>query len=128
MYIPSAFQVVFMQRYSFATLITAGDEPFVTHLPLLVDAAGAGHGTLIGHFARPNPHWQLDHVGHGSLAIFHGPHAYISPSWYRSGSPAVPTWNYATVHAWGRLSLLTDPAEVEAVLGRTVSAPCTHRS
>jgi transcriptional regulator len=129
MYIPSAFQITdlptlhaFMRQHSFATLVTAGEEPFVTHLPLLVDSgSGAGErGTLIGHFAKPNSHWQLDHAAHISLAIFHGPHAYISPSWYRSGAPAVPTWNYATVHAQGKLSLLTAHDDVAAVLARTV--------
>jgi transcriptional regulator len=126
MYIPAAFRVEdtaalheLMRRYSFATLVTAAEEPFITHLPLLVNEDGA-KGTLVGHFARPNPHWQLDHAQRDSVAIFQGPHAYISPAWYRSGSPAVPTWNYVTVHAWGKLSLISDPAEVGVVLARMV--------
>jgi len=129
MYIPTAFRVealaelhAFMREYSFATLITAGDEPFITHLPLLLDPAAGPYGTLIGHFARPNAHWQMDHARLPSIAVFHGPHAYISPTWYRSGSPAVPTWNYAAVHATGKLSLLTDAADAAAVLQRTVDA------
>lgn len=128
MYIPAAFRVddvgtlhAFMKRHSFATLVTTGEEPFATHLPLLVDAERGLHGTLVGHFARPNPHWQLSHALHTSVAMFHGPHAYVSPSWYRSGAPAVPTWNYAAVHAWGKLSVITDPAAVAAVLERTVA-------
>ena len=129
MYIPACFRVTdlstlhdFMRRYSFATLVTASDEPLVSHLPLLLESGpDAGeHGTLIGHFAKPNPHWQFNHAAHTSLAIFHGPHAYISPSWYRSGALAVPTWNYATVHAWGKLSLIEDHAATAAVLERTV--------
>ena len=129
MYIPAAFRVddpaalhALMRRHSFATLVTAGEEPFVTHVPLLLDADDGPNGTLTGHFARPNPHWQLDHARHASVAIFHGPHAYISPSWYRSGSPAVPTWNYAAVHAWGKLSLLPERADVAGVLERTLAA------
>jgi transcriptional regulator len=128
MYIPSAFRVddsavlnAFIRRHSFATLITAGDEPFITHLPLLLDLDGEGRRTLLGHFARTNTHWQLDHARHASVSIFHGPHAYVSPSWYRSGSPAVPTWNYAVVHAWGRLSVISESDEVEAVLRRFVN-------
>jgi transcriptional regulator len=127
MYIPAAFRVddlsalhAFMRRYSFATLVTAGDEPFVTRVPLLLDAASGPFGTLIGHFARPNPHGQLDHARHASVAMFDGPHAYVSPSWYSGGAPAVPTWNYAAVHAWGNLALLADPADVAAVLERMV--------
>ena len=128
MYTPSAFRVddlptlhAFIRRYSFATLITAGEEPFITHLPLLLDADRGSCGTIIGHFAKPNPHAQLDHARQPTVAIFHGPHVYISPSWYRSCSPAVPTWNYAVVHAWGRLSLITDPARTAAILDHTVA-------
>lgn len=128
MYVPASFRVddpaalhALMRRHSFATLVTAGEEPCVTHLPLLLDVNDGAGGTLIGHFARPNPHCQLDHLGLASVAIFHGPHAYISPAWYRSGSPAVPTWNYATVHAWGKLSLLCEPADVAAVLEQTLA-------
>jgi transcriptional regulator len=124
-YIPTSFRIhdrdtlhAFVRQYSFATLVTAGDEPFATHLPLLLDPDRGAHGTLVGHFARANPHWQMDHCRYGNLAIFHGPHAYISPSWYRSGAPAVPTWNYAAVHASGKLSLVEDPAEVADVLER----------
>jgi transcriptional regulator len=131
MYVPSAFRVDdlptlhrFIRSYSFATLVTAGAEPFVTHLPLLLDVhqdAPADRGTLVGHFAKPNPHWQLDHAAHQSVAIFHGPHAYISPSWYRSGAPAVPTWNYAVVHAWGTLAPIADRDRTAAILERTVA-------
>lgn len=86
MYIPSAFRVddpavlnAFIRRHSFATLITAGDGPFITHLPLRLEA-DENRGTLLGHFARTNPHWQLDHARQSGVAVFHGPHAYISRS------------------------------------------------
>src|SRR5688500_4108942 len=127
MYIPQSFRSDdretlhgFMRQYSFATLVTGGSEPFATHLPLLLDASRGPHGTLIGHFARPNPHWQCDHQSNGSLAIFHGPHAYVSPSWYPSAAPAVPTWNYATVHAAGRLVVVEDGSYVADLLERMV--------
>jgi transcriptional regulator len=136
MYIPAGFRVddpgvlhTFMRQHSFATLVTAGEEPFVTRVPLLVDAAGGPYGALIGHFARPNPHWQLDHARLASVAMFDGPHAYISPSWYASGAPAVPTWNYTAVHAWGKLSLLSDADDVAVVLERMVEVfepPTSH--
>lgn len=127
MYIPSAFRVddpavvdEFLWRYSFATLVTAGEEPFITHLPLLLDVGADGRRTLLGHVARANPHWQLDHARHSSVAIFHGPHAYVSPSWYPSGSPAVPTWNYAVVHVWGRLDVISERSDTESILRRLV--------
>lgn len=121
MYIPASFAVddpgtlqEFIERYPFATLISTGDDSAVTHLPLLLDAET---DSLIGHLAKANPHAKrLD--GEKTLAIFHGPHAYISPSWYEPG-PAVPTWNYAVVHVQGTTQLLTE-AETKAVLDRTV--------
>lgn len=128
MYVPQAFCIddqgtlhAFMRQYSFATLVIGGAEPFATHLPLLLDASRGPHGTLVGHFARPNPHWQLDHAKTGSVAIFHGPHAYVSPSWYRSGAPAVPTWNYAAVHAAGRLAVIEDAVYTADLLERMVA-------
>ena len=102
--------------YPFATLITPGDpEPVVTHLPLLLVANGEPHGTLFGHFARANPHARSKATGE-SVAIFHGPHAYVTPSWYADPAGAVPTWNYAVAHVHGVIELATDPAETRAVL------------
>jgi transcriptional regulator len=102
--------------HPFATLITAhASEPLVTHLPLLHVADSEPHGTLHGHFARANPHARIP-VGAESIAIFHGPHAYVSPSWYADPAGAVPTWNYAVVHAHGEIELARDAAETRAVL------------
>ena len=102
--------------HPFATLITPGEpEPVVTHLPLLLVADAEPHGTLFGHFARGNPHARSD-PNVDSVAIFHGPHAYVTPSWYVDPAGAVPTWNYAVAHAHGPIELATDPAETRAVL------------
>lgn len=102
--------------HPFATLITPGDpEPFVTHLPLLLVGDGEPHGTLFGHFARANPHARSKATSE-SVAIFHGPHAYVTPSWYADPAGAVPTWNYAVAHVHGVIELATDPAETRAVL------------
>jgi transcriptional regulator len=99
-----------MRDYPFATLITPTDgEPQITHLPLLYHADPSPHGTLIGHVARANPHWR--HIAaRQSLAIFHGPHAYVSPSWYGEPAAMVPTWNYVVVHVHGDVELVDDPA------------------
>jgi len=106
--------------YPFAMLVTPGhSEPFVSHLPLLLVPEGEPHGTLIGHFARGNPHWR--HVKEvASLAVFHGPHAYVSPSWYGQPERMVPTWNYATVHAHGTLEIITEAAETRWVLAALI--------
>jgi transcriptional regulator len=104
----------------FATLVTpAAPEPLISHIPLLLVADREPHGTLIGHVARANAHWR--HVaGVDSIAIFHGPHAYVSPSWYTRPEAAVPTWNYATVHAHGAIEVLDDPVEARGVLDTLV--------
>jgi transcriptional regulator len=109
-----------MHDHPFATLVTpAAPEPHVSHLPLLLVSDCEPHGTLLGHFARANPHWQAAREVE-SVAIFHGPHAYVSPSWYAEPARAVPTWNYATVHAHGTLAILDDPAQARAILDALV--------
>ena len=106
--------------HAFATLITpAATEPFVSHLPLLLIPGCEPHGTLIGHFARANPHWRAAQDTE-SIAVFHGPHAYVSPSWYTEPQRMVPTWNYATVHAHGSLAIVEDPAEARSILDTLV--------
>ncbi|WP_265594740.1 GNAT family N-acetyltransferase [Haloferula sp. BvORR071] len=128
MYLPPPFRIedpaklgAFIERYSFATLIShAGAAPFASHLPMLFRAETGGHGTLVSHMARANPQWQHFTAGTEVLAVFHGPHGYISPSWYKA-EPAVPTWNYATVHAYGVPSIIDDHDRIVSLLEETVS-------
>ncbi len=128
MYIPRAFEVTdretlhaFIEANSFATLVTSVDgAPFATRLPMLLERETGAYGTLIGHVARANPHWRSFDGKAPALAMFDGPHAYISPNWYVT-SPAVPTWNYATVHAYGAPRILEDPQRVEAIVDRLVA-------
>src|SRR5258706_16236783 len=117
MYIPKAFNetdrdVLFdlIDEYAFATLVSfSSSEPTVSHIPLLVDRQGPGHERLLGHVARANKQW-TEFAGERSvLAIFQGPHAYVSPAWY-SEHPSVPTWNYAIVHVHGRARVLDGDA------------------
>jgi transcriptional regulator len=123
LYVPRAFVVddrraldQLIDEHPFATLVTpATPEPFVSHVPLLRENDTA----LIGHFARANPHG-LHATGVASIAIFHGPHAYVSPRWYADPAQAVPTWNLATVHVLGRIELLPDAADAERVIGSLV--------
>ncbi len=105
-----------MHDHPFATLITpAAPEPLVSHVPLLLVPGCEPHGTLIGHVARANPHWRAP-AGIESIAIFHGPHAYVSPAWYAEPAKAVPTWNYAVVHAQGTLDVIDDAIETRRIL------------
>lgn len=119
MYLPRHFEedrievaAELLRDHPFATLVSlAGDGLIATHLPLLWDPTPAPFGTLTGHFARPNPHGRETRPEVESLAIFHGPHAYVSPSWYaskREHGKVVPTWNYAVVHAHGRPRFIDD--------------------
>jgi transcriptional regulator len=103
-----------IRTHGFATLVALGAEGLVAnHIPLLLDAAGGALGTLRGHVARANPLWQTFRPEVEALAIFHGPHAYISPSLYpakQETGKVVPTWNYAVVHAYGPLRPVEDAA------------------
>src|SRR5215467_5979107 len=123
MYIPKHFREddlntlhSLMRTYSFATLITQHEGiPFASHLPFILDTERGPYGTLLAHMARPNPQWH-DLTGEQEvLVIFQGPHAYISPSWY-DVELSVPTWNYATVHAYGHPRIIDDQTELLAHL------------
>jgi transcriptional regulator len=112
MYIPNAFQeddleklVTFMRANSFATLISILDGvPLASHIPLVVTVED-NIVRLTGHLAKQNPQWQAFGTSE-SLAIFTGPHAYISPSLYEKRE-SVPTWNYIAVHAYGLPQVIT---------------------
>ena len=86
---------------------------FATHLPLIVKDEGE-HGLIEGHFAAANRHWQAL-AGRETLAIFPGPHSYVSPALYIEAL-SVPTWNYISIHAYGTLSLVEDNPGKEALL------------
>lgn len=91
-----------------------------THLPLLLEPEEGEFGTLYGHFARANPHWQ-DLAGQEALAVFAGPDAYVHPGWYPGKAEhgqVVPTWNYIAVHAWGQVETFDDPARLRELLTR----------
>jgi transcriptional regulator len=119
MYLPSHFAETrvevlhaLMREQPFATLVAHGDDGLsANHLPLHLAAGIGPHGALQGHVARANPLWRQT-VDSEVLAIFHGPQAYVTPSWYatkRADGKAVPTWNYVVVHARGQLRVIDDP-------------------
>ncbi len=125
MYIPKNFLttdkeeiIAFMKQYSFATIITAKDNfPTATHLPFLVSAKGDTI-MLTSHFAKANDQWMQ--IGENLvLVIFNEPHAYISPKHYDK-ELNVPTWNYFSVHAYGKGQLITDTDKIFEVLEATI--------
>lgn len=112
-----------MRRHSFATLLCAArDGPLVAHLPVLVDEVA---NTIRAHVARANPLWREFAPEGEVLAIFHGPHHYVSPSWYHE-HPSVPTWNYAVVHVSGYARLIEDRRNIEIMLQELVGEHEAH--
>jgi transcriptional regulator len=126
MYIPAAFAEPdltklhdFIRQNSFGLLVSQVDGlPFATHLPFLLERAAGRHGTLVGHMARANPQWR-EAGGQTALAIFSGPHAYISPTWYEADQ-VVPTWNYTAVHAYGRFQVIEGEEALLEIVQETV--------
>jgi transcriptional regulator len=126
MYTPKHFEVrdpallfALMDRFSFATLVSIDDGvPVASHLPFLIAPQRGAHGTLISHMARANTQWQTFTHDQEILTIFQGDHTYISPSWY-TPQPAVPTWNYMVVHAYGVPHMIDDDAALD-MLARVI--------
>jgi transcriptional regulator len=123
-YIPEYFRVrdhedaiKFMRANPFAILISSTDTgPFATHLPLFVLAEKDDKKVVLhGHVAKANPHWRYLEQQPQCLAIFHGPHSYISPSNYTSHE-SVPTWNYGAVHLYGSAKVFSSPEALQGVL------------
>jgi len=103
-----------MRAHPLAALVTFSDGRLdANHVPMLLDAGRGPQGTLLAHIARANDLARRHDSGIEVLVIFQGAESYISPSWYetkRETGKVVPTWNYVTVHAHGRLRIFDDPA------------------
>ena len=123
MYSPDHFRIhdratisAFMRKHSFATIVTHdGEVPHATHMPVLYEPNTGEHGTLVSHLARADPQWKHFESGREVLVVFTGPHAYISSAWYAT-APAVPTWNYTAVHAYGVPRMVTEPQKFATIL------------
>jgi len=135
MYIPASFRVSdeatilsFIGRYDFSTIVTSspGSGMIATHVPVLVKQVG-DRAVLQGHVARANGHWRDFDGSTQALAIFQGPHGYVSPTWYTT-APAVPTWNYAVVHVYGRPLVTEDRQVASEILEALVRKHESHRS
>jgi transcriptional regulator len=122
-YLPPAFTetrtellIEHIERYDFGLLVSHGNAGMIaSQIPFLVERRD-GVLYLQSHLARANPQG-ADLDGNGeALAVFTGPHAYVSPTWYAAG-PAVPTWNYATVHAYGAARRVADPDWLRCCIG-----------
>jgi len=107
-----------IEEYNFGILFSQHHEqPEATHLPFLVDKDRGKNGVLIAHFAKANKHWQKIDEMKDVLTVFQGPHTYISPSWYINRAE-VPTWNYATVHVYGKPKIIQTEKDLRAMVVR----------
>ena len=133
MYIPKHFELTdtstmhdLMRQFSFATIVSVLEGvPFATHMPVVVRPDLGAFGTLRTHLAKANPQWESFGQSGSSaaeiLVIFQGDHTYISPKWYET-HPSVPTWNYVTVHAYGRPKIVAEPERVRELLDELIGS------
>ena len=126
MYTPKQFQendrevmLQLVQQQSFALLVVTSAEgiPIATHIPIELQTSPDGVVRLIGHVSKANPQARLFGTDKQALAVFSGPHAYISSSWYDHIN--VPTWNYLSVHVYGHTRVLTDEETLELLRKQT---------
>jgi len=128
MYMPPQFNakdpaiaLELMRSHPFASLISSDDDglPFVTHLPLVAEQREGGELVLLGHCAKPNPHWRYLQARPQAVATFLGPHSYLSPAVYPDLA-RVPTWNYLAVHCTVEARLIEEPMAKDALLKKLI--------
>jgi transcriptional regulator len=138
MYIPPAFREsdiptlhAAIRAARLATFVTATAEGLIgTPLPMILNESEGPHGTLYGHVARANPQWKLAPMG-DAMAVFMGPDAYVTPSWYatkRETGKVVPTWNYIAVHVYGPVEFFDDASRLRDVVTRLTNLHEASRS
>jgi transcriptional regulator len=93
----------FMDEFAFVDLVTAAPTLRITHIPVWLDRTAGAYGTIHGHISRHNPQSATFDGRQTGVIVFHGPNGYISPTWYAKTGNVVPTWNFAVVHATGKL-------------------------
>lgn len=128
MYVPPHFKETdmtrikeFIRAHGFATVFsTDSGRPVASHLLVDLREDAAGKLLLAGHIARGNPLWTTFSPENEVLVVFLGAHSYISPTWYHA--PAVPTWNYSSVHAYGSPRIIDEREKLEEILARLVDA------
>lgn len=125
MYTPSSFKeenpdILFdlIEKHNFGVLFSQHQEiPEATHLPFIVERDKGNQGSLVAHFAKANKHWKNIDDQKELLVVFQGPHTYISPSWYVNRAE-VPTWNYATVHIFGKPKIIIETDQLKEMVTR----------
>jgi transcriptional regulator len=109
-------------EHGFGLLVTVFEgRPVASHLPFLHEPE---RNVLRAHVARANPQWKHFSADADVMVVFHGPHAYVSPSWYQA--PGVPTWNYAVAHVYGRARAIEDPAALKDIVEKLTAKYESH--
>jgi transcriptional regulator len=111
----------FMEEFAFVDLVTVAPALRITHIPVFLDRSSGPYGTIHGHISRQNPQSATFDGHHTGVIVFHGPHGYISPAWYAKTGNVVPTWNFAVVHATGKLRPVDGKKELNDLLARLIA-------
>ena len=111
----------FMEEFAFVDLVTVSPSLRITHLPVWLERSAGAYGTIHGHISRQNPQSSAFDGSQTGVVVFRGPHGYISPSWYAKAGNAVPTWNFAVVHATGKLRPVEGKAELNGLLSKLIA-------
>ena len=126
LYIPKAHLVEdrkflhdFMDEFSFVDLVTSTPTLRITHIPTFLDRTAGKYGTIFGHVSKQNPQSQTFDGNHDAVIVFRGPHGYISPTWYAKPD-VVPTWNFAVVHALGKLRPVAERKPLHDLLAKLI--------
>jgi transcriptional regulator len=111
----------FMDEFAFVDLVTVSPSLRITHIPVFLDREAGGFGTIHGHISRQNPQREAFDNKQSAVVVFRGPQGYISPSWYAKAGNVVPTWNFAVVHATGKLRPVETKEALNDLLSKLIS-------
>jgi transcriptional regulator len=111
----------FMDEFAFVDLVTVSPSLRITHIPVFVDRDAGVYGTVHGHISRQNPQKEALESRQPAVIIFRGPDGYISPTWYAKTGNVVPTWNFAVVHATGKLRPVEDKEALNDLLSKLIA-------
>lgn len=111
----------FMEEFAFVDLVTVAPSLRLTHIPVWLERTAGAYGTIHGHISRQNPQSSAFDGKQTGVIVFHGPHGYISPTWYAKTENVVPTWNFAVVHATGKLRPVEGHEELNELLSKLIA-------
>jgi transcriptional regulator len=111
----------FMDEFAFVDLVTAAPSLRITHIPVFLDREASAYGTIHGHISRQNPQKETFDGKQTGIVVFHGPQGYISPTWYAKTGDVVPTWNFAVVHATGKMRPVDGRKDLNELLAKLIA-------